>query len=119
MDNKAVKGHIVNWLKSYSESSKTKGFVIGISGGIDSAVTSSLVASTGLPLLCLEMPIYQDANQVSQAKEHIHFLEENYSNVTSMEVELTSVFEAFLKTVPDVEVEEDRFRLFSEYKSAL
>ena len=51
--------HIVNWLKKYKEKSKMKGFVIGVSGGIDSAVTSTLCAMTGMPVLCLEMEIYQ------------------------------------------------------------
>jgi NAD+ synthase len=45
--------HIVNWLKTYSENSKTEGFVIGISGGIDSALTSTLCALTGKKVICL------------------------------------------------------------------
>ena len=48
-----VKEYIVNWLSDYLETSKTKGFVIGVSGGIDSAVTSTLAAYTGKPLLCV------------------------------------------------------------------
>jgi len=66
--------HIVNWLKDYATNAGIKGFVIGISGGIDSAVTSSLCAKTGLDLLCIEMPIHQADSQVSRAKEHINQL---------------------------------------------
>ena len=58
MEEKVVK-YIVDWLKNYNEKSKMKGFVIGVSGGIDSAVTSTLCAMTGIPVLCLEMEIYQ------------------------------------------------------------
>lgn len=58
MEEKVVK-YIVDWLKKYNEKSKMKGFVIGVSGGIDSAVTSTLCAMTGIPVLCLEMEIYQ------------------------------------------------------------
>ena len=43
-----VNTHIVNWLKTYAENAKVNGFVIGISGGVDSAVTSTLCAQTGL-----------------------------------------------------------------------
>jgi NAD+ synthase len=47
MNNTKISEHIVNWLTNYSTASKTNGFVIGISGGIDSAVTSTLCAMTG------------------------------------------------------------------------
>lgn len=47
---------IVNWLKSYATNAKVNGFVVGISGGVDSAVTSTLCALTGLKVLCVEMP---------------------------------------------------------------
>lgn len=103
MNAPKVKEHIVNWLKEYVANSKTKGFVIGVSGGIDSAVTSALGAETGLPMLCVEMPIYQDKKQVDRAQQHISFLKENYNNVSSVETELTPVFDAFLKAVPSVE----------------
>ena len=59
-----VNAHIVNWLKTYAENAKVNGFVVGISGGIDSAVTSTLCAQTGLTVLCVEMPIHQAPNQV-------------------------------------------------------
>ena len=52
MKNKEVVEHIVNWLKAYSDNSKTEGFVIGISGGIDSALTSTLCALTGKKVIC-------------------------------------------------------------------
>ena len=55
----AINDHIVAWLKDYATQARVKGFVVGISGGIDSALTSTLCAQTGLPTLCVEMPIHQ------------------------------------------------------------
>jgi NAD+ synthase len=108
MDTVKVKEHIVNWLKDYVVQSGTKGFVIGVSGGIDSAVTSTLGAETGLPLLCVEMPIYQQGYQVERANNHITYLKERYPNVSSVETELTPIFDAFLTQVPEVEDGERR-----------
>jgi len=100
MHTEKVIDHIVNWLKEYAENSKMEGFVIGISGGIDSAVTSTLCAKTGLPTLCVEMPIHQAENQVKRAAEHIEQLREKYSNVLQEKIDLTSVFEAFKTQSP-------------------
>ena len=95
MKTSLVIEHITNWILNYSKLSKTKGFIIGISGGIDSAVTSTLAAATGLKIVCLEMPIHQNKNQVNRAKKHIKWLKENFVNVSSIEFELTQVFEKF------------------------
>ena len=95
MNTKEVIEHIKNWLSSYHSQSSTKGFVIGISGGVDSALTSTLVAETDIPLLCIEMPINQNKNQVSRGKNHILWLKENYNNVKSIECDLTGIFEQF------------------------
>ena len=80
MKTKECINYITDWLLNYSKDSKTKGFVVGISGGIDSAVTSTLAAKTGLNILCLEMPIHQEINQVDRAKEHINWLKVNFKN---------------------------------------
>lgn len=95
-----IKNHIVNWLKEYATNAKVNGFVVGISGGVDSAVTSTLCASTGLPVLCVEMPIHQAPSHVSRGREHIEQLKKRYSNVSSIETNLTSVFEMFKSLVP-------------------
>ena len=95
-----VNNHIVNWLKEYAIASKTNGFVIGISGGVDSAVTSTLCAQTGLPTLCVEMPIHQAESHVSRGKEHILQLKNRFSNVSNTIADLTSVFDSFVDLVP-------------------
>ncbi|WP_179344135.1 NAD(+) synthase [Winogradskyella ursingii] len=95
MQTEKVVNHIVNWLKEYATNAKVNGFVIGISGGIDSAVTSTLCAKTGLDLLCLEMPIHQAASHVTRAQEHITNLKKRFPNVSDSRVDLTPVFEEF------------------------
>jgi NAD+ synthase len=100
MKEKEVISFISNWLKDYCVASKQKGFVIGVSGGIDSAITSTLCAMTGLPVICLEMPIHQGNEQIKRAKEHIADLKSKFSNVTSVQIDLTPVFESFKKSLP-------------------
>lgn len=100
MQTEKVIDHIVNWLKEYATNAKMDGFVLGISGGIDSALTSTLCAKTGLRVLCVEMPIHQDATQVSRGQEHIAQLKKRFANVTDVKVNLTSVFEEFKTEIP-------------------
>ena len=94
--------YIVNWLKSYTEKSGTKGYIVGVSGGIDSALTSYLAALTGFPTTCVEMPIYQSPNQVSRARKHIDHLQKKFSNVSRTEVDLSPVFDHFIGSLPNV-----------------
>ena len=92
--------YIVSWLKDYAAAAKMEGFVVGVSGGIDSAVTSTLCAMTGMRTLCVEMPIHQAESQVNRAQEHIVQLKNRYANVSNVEVELTPVFETFKSAIP-------------------
>ncbi len=119
MNSEKVKNYIINWLASYLEASKTKGFVIGISGGVDSAVTSALAAHTGQKLLCVEMPIHQDESQVDRAKKHIAWLKDNFSNVSSVETNLTAVFDGFSKVVEHSENKELDFLSLANTRARL
>ena len=119
MQTEKVIDHIVKWLKDYATNAKCKGFVIGISGGIDSAVTSTLCAKTGLDLLCLEMPIHQAKSQVTRASRHIEWLTQNFSNVKRQEVNLTPVFDQLVNVLPTVENEEDRFMSLANTRARL
>lgn len=104
MQTEKVIQHIVSWLKDYIETSHQKGFVIGISGGIDSAVTSTLCAMTGYPLLNLEMPIHQEKNQADRASNHIKWLKEKFDTpIDSIEVDLTSTFDNLVSALPQTE----------------
>lgn len=94
-----VATYIVDWLKNYANNARVNGFIVGVSGGIDSAVTSTLCAQTGLKTICVEMPIHQAESQVNRAKEHIAYLKNNFSNVESLVVDLTPVYNSFTSQV--------------------
>jgi|TARA_B110000261_G_scaffold158918_1_gene195938 NAD+ synthase len=100
MNTEKVATHIISWLKDYAEKAKVKGFVIGVSGGIDSALTSTLCAKTGFPTLCVEMPIHQAQSHVTRAEEHIAQLKERFNNVSEVRVNLTATYEGLKKVVP-------------------
>lgn len=100
MQVEQVAHHIIAWLRAYAAKAGTKGFVVGVSGGIDSAVTSALCARTGMPTLCLEMPIHQPESHVSRARKHIEWLKGQHPHVSSHEVDLTPTYETFQKALP-------------------
>jgi NAD+ synthase len=101
MQTEKVTEYIVAWLKSYAEKANIKGFIVGISGGIDSAVTSTLCAKTGLQVICLEMGIHQNENEVNRGLEHISWLEAHFPNVTHFRVNLTDTFETIKTSFPE------------------
>jgi len=98
MQTQKVIDHIVSWLKDYAEKANVKGYVIGVSGGVDSGVVSTLAAMTGLKTLLIEMPIRQKEDQVNRAWEHMNDLKSKFSNVEAMSVNLTPAFEELHKT---------------------
>ena len=114
-----VVNHIVSWLKDYQESSQMKGFVVGVSGGIDSAVTSTLCAMTGAPVLCLEMSIHQEENQVYRALDHIEWLESNYKNVKHHSLSLTPIFESFVDGLPPTDEKEQQLHSLANTRARL
>jgi len=119
MQTEKVIDHIVSWLKDYAANANIKGFTIGISGGIDSAVTSTLCAKTGLELLCLEMPIHQAESQMTRASNHIDWLQSNHTNVSRQAVNLTPVFDGLVAALPTVANEEDRFMSLANTRARL
>jgi len=96
----------VNWLEEYSTKAGMNGFVIGISGGIDSAVTSALCAMTGKKLICLNLPIHQAPKQFERSNKHIAWLKENFEGVSSEVVDLTTTFDQVCKDYP-VEIQDE------------
>ena len=111
--------HITQWLSQYLLNAKMEGFVVGVSGGIDSAVTSTLCALTAKPVLCLEMPIRQDPSQVSRALEHIAWLEAKFPNVRHRSVPLTPVFDAFESLTQTGEENENRLLSLANTRARL
>ena len=78
MKTEKVVGHIVQWLLDYLGRSGLKGFAIGVSGGIDSAVTSTLCAKTGKPVLALNMPIHQAKDRSPGHRPILHGLKNTF-----------------------------------------
>ena len=100
MNAEKIVHYIVNWLNHYCDSAGQNGFVVGVSGGIDSAVTSTLCAKTGKPVTVLNMHIYPNPAHVDLARQHIGWLEKNFSNVTSVTLDLTPAFQSIEKILP-------------------
>ena len=94
---------INDWLIKYLKKSKCDGFVVGVSGGIDSALTSTLCARTGYPTLCIDMPILQNENEINRAENHIKWLKKNYNNVSHITIDLNNTFETFKSSVEKTE----------------
>lgn len=100
MDKQKVADYIVNWLKDYANGAGVKGYIVGISGGIDSALTSTLCALTGLDVLLVSMSIRQTKAEYTRAMEHIKDLEGKFENVRSIDIELTDSFTAIENALP-------------------
>jgi NAD+ synthase len=90
---------ITAWIADYAESNGISTLVIGVSGGIDSAVTSTLCAKTGMRTLVFNLPIRQANSQYDLSNKHIEFLQQNWNNVGSHEIDLSEVLTAFENTV--------------------
>ena len=92
---------ISNWIKNYTNEmpSKAESLVIGISGGIDSSVSSTLSAITGLKTIVLTMPIKQKENQHDLSLKHQNWLLKNFKNVEAHTISLDRLFETFSSTL--------------------
>ena len=97
-DNSKIINFIVDWLSDYCDDNSIKGFVVGVSGGIDSALTSTLCCMTQKPVLCIQMPIHQSKNEIIRSSNHIKWLEQHFTNIISIEDNLSSVYEEFVKS---------------------
>lgn len=102
MDCERVVKHIVGWLGDYLGTSGAEGYAIGISGGIDSALVSTLAAMTGARCLAAALPIRQAAAQMGRAVEHQQWLKARFPNVETACIDLTTAFEAFEGSMPVV-----------------
>ena len=98
---KKVSKHITSWINTYVNNNKIDGLVVGVSGGIDSALTSTLCAETGKNLICIEMPIKQGNDQVSRSRKHIDWLKSKYSNVSSILINLDNTYNMFINSIPN------------------
>jgi NAD+ synthase len=100
MQSDKISHHIVQWLDNYLATTGLNGFVVGVSGGIDSAVTSCLCAKTKKKVIALNMPIYQKKNQISRSQKHIAWLESRFTNVQGATINLTQTFDQLQSDFP-------------------
>ena len=96
-----LKKRIVSWIKDYADSNGIKSLVVGVSGGIDSAVVSTLCAETGLPTYALTMPLLSKKENTALSDGHALGLVNRYSNVTNVNVDLTETYKVFNLFVDD------------------
>jgi len=98
-DYEVLKNRIVSWIKDYAESNGIKSLVVGVSGGIDSAVTSTLAAETGLMTYCIGMPLLQKKEQESLSDIHLDWLGDTYWDTKTEKFDLSNLFEVFRYTM--------------------
>jgi NAD+ synthase len=98
-DYPELKTRIVSWIKDYAIVNNIKSLVVGVSGGIDSAVVSTLCAETGLPTYVLSMPLLSKVDSDKLSDSHANTLEEKYNNVTKIRVELSGVYDKFVHSL--------------------
>lgn len=94
--------YITKWIKNYATKNKIKTLVVGVSGGIDSAVVSTLCARTGLPTFAVCMPIRQSKHTHRLSLSHAQWLATTFDNVDNFTVDLTPTFKQFEKTLAPV-----------------
>ena len=107
---------ISNWILNYANSNNISTLVVGVSGGIDSAVTSTLCAKTGLTTLVVNMPIHQNDSEYNLSNQHMMWLRENWDNVESHVINLSETFDVLKnelskKEVSDIAMANTRARI--------
>ena len=126
MNSKDKITYISNWIKDYAVSinKNPTTLVIGVSGGVDSALTSTLCAHTGLKTIAVSMPIKQNSSQHNLSLRHLDFLKQNFPNVETKIVELDNVFKTFQNTMQNFDSElafansRSRLRMVTLYQIA-
>ncbi|MDP1881199.1 MAG: NAD(+) synthase [Parachlamydiaceae bacterium] len=97
VDFNSLKNDIVSWIKNYAVTNNIESLIIGVSGGIDSSVVSTLCALTKLPTYVILLPIHQEEKQLALSELHTEWLKSNFRNVTKIKLDLTELFDVFNK----------------------
>ena len=98
-DYAELESRIVSWIREYADNNSINALVVGVSGGIDSAVVSTLCARTGIPTFILTMPLASKMDNTILSTSHATYLRETYSNVVMQNVELSSTYEQLMKVI--------------------
>ena len=126
MNSKDKINFIVNWIKNYTKSIKKQpvSLIIGVSGGVDSALTSTLCAKTGLKTIAISMPIKQNPSQHNLSLRHLEYLKKNFDNVDTKIIDLDNIFKSFESTMKEFDNElayansRSRLRMVTLYQVA-
>jgi NAD+ synthase len=116
--------HITSWIKKYARSNEIATLVVGVSGGIDSAVVSTLCARTKIPTIAVSMPIQQSQTTHQLSQQHCSWLSERYDTVTVHTIDLTPTFRQFEKATAEFDNElasansRSRLRMMTLYQIA-
>ena len=117
--------HITKWIKNYATRNKIKTLVVGVSGGIDSAVVSTLCARTGIHTMAVSMPIRQSKHTHELSVKHAYWLTTQFDNAENYTVDLTPTFKQFEKATSDLFANElafansrSRLRMMTLYQIA-
>jgi NAD+ synthase len=107
---------ISKWILNYAKNNNISCLVVGVSGGIDSAVTSTLCAKTGLRTIVVNMPIHQNDSEYNLSNQHMMWLRENWDNVESHVINLSETFDVLKnelskKEVSDIAMANTRARI--------
>jgi NAD+ synthase len=117
-----VREKIINWLKNYNDENKMSGFVVGISGGIDSALVSTLCAETGLKTIAVSIPINQNKTLHERSLIQQNWLLKNYKNVSAETIDLSETFNVFKSSVNTTDLgyanSKSRLRMIALYAVA-
>jgi len=117
---------VVKWIKNYCDSLDKfpVALVVGVSGGIDSAVASTLSAKTGLRTIAISMPIKQNPEQHDLSIRHLKWLENNFDNIETKIISLDDIFSAFQNVMEQFDSElafansRSRLRMVTLYQIA-
>ena len=126
MNSKDKITYIVNWIKNYTKTIKSQpvSLIVGVSGGVDSALTSTLCAQTGLKTIAISMPIKQNSSQHDLSLRHLDYLKNNFNNVDCKIINLDNIFKTFESTMKDFDSElafansRSRLRMVTLYQVA-
>ena len=102
MNWRNVAEDISEWIGDYANKNGIEALVVGISGGVDSAVTSTLSAMTGIDTIVLNMPIHQDRGQFDLADRHIEWLKSKWGNVSGEVLDLSSTYDEFCSEMEEL-----------------
>ena len=97
---------ISNWILNYAKENSISSLIVGVSGGIDSAVTSTLCAKTGLRTIAVNMPINQAKSQYNLSNQHMDWLVSKWDNVESQIIDLSETYDTLHSELADYDVSE-------------